>query len=189
MLEGCSLLLFALMLQPLSALITQQDNSPAFTLYVFAGLQGSLDLAAILSWGIGMRDYCADNNCLQSGFRTAIAGFLTNIIGTVLACGLYWRRNSYTEHLEIQQRKWCRVGVLASELLSFLLVLLSLAWPEWIRGSEWSGGLLRCEDCPYQAQRVGWDCFAGVVCDNQGASELCSLFSSLRDSGRTVTPT
>jgi len=188
-LEGCSLLLFALMVQPLCALISLQDSGPAFTLYTLAGLQGSLDLAAVLSWRIGMRNYCANDGCLQSGFRTAIAGFVTNIIATISACGLYWHRNSYAENIETPVRKWSKVGVLTSELLSFLLVLLSIGWPEWINGSEWSGGLLRCEDCPYQAQRVGWDCFAGVVCSQQDASELCSLFSSLRDSGRTVTPT
>lgn len=184
MLEGCSLLLFALTLQQFSSVLVKQDSGPAFSLYAMAGLQLSLDLAGVLSWRIGMRDYCSDGECLGSGFNTAIASFTMNVLGTGLVCWFYWHRESYPERLEIPQRKWINIGVVASELLAFVLVLMSIGWPEWVSGPQWSGGLLRCQDCPYQAQRVGWDCFAGVICSSQ--SRLCSFYSSLRDSGRLV---
>ena len=179
------------MLQSLCALITKQENEAAYTLYAQAGLQGGLDLAAILSWRVGMRDYCTDRECLQSGFSTALAGSLVNILGTSLVCALYWHYKPYFQPFQlIQRRKWTHVGVLSCQLLCFLLVLLSIGWPEWIQGAGWSGGLLQCQDCPYQAQRVGWDCYAGPLCTNsQANSPLCSLFSSLRDSGFTVFPT
>lgn len=175
------------MLQPLCSVLAKQDSGPAFSLYAMAGLQVSLDLAGVLSWRIVMKDYCSDGECLQPGLNTAIAGFAMNVLATGLVCGLYWHRRPYPERLEIIHRKWTQIGVLTSELLAFLLVLLSIGWPEWVSGPKWSGGLLRCQDCPYQAQRVGWDCFAGVICSSQ--SRLCSFYSSLRDSGRLVFPT
>lgn len=167
------------MLQPLY-------SGPAFLVYTFAGLQVLCSLAASLTWIVTMQGQ--SHFSFQFASTCSLIASICNLIWTVFLCGVYYTRSEYSALCALNAPgKWAFRIALGTQFAGFGCLLVSLSELQWVQGQDWTGGLFRCFDCPYQTERVGWDCFTGVLCtDNTPQTALCEVFSVLRDAGHSV---
>ena len=97
----------------------------------------------------------------------------------------------------LSMKVWMRV-LFVMHLAVYFFAISGVLTVNWVKREsqteEWSGGLLRCDTCPFTSEQgvlltQGWDCLSGWLCNFDTASGQCKLFSHIRDAGRNVNAT
>jgi hypothetical protein len=80
--------------------------------------------------------------------------------------------------------------VLLLQCISLGLIFTSMYIDNWVKRDavhvSLVGGLLECVDCDQLNRHLGWDCFAGFMCDIDSDLGYCLMYEDLKEAGRVV---
>lgn len=209
-LEILALVAGILLLEKLLAFILNRDYGNPTSLYAFGTLMAVLHFLATLLW-FGLTEASFSSDCVESenvqdgqvvmcasiGPALALAGVFFSSGTVVTFIAVFYKRTHDLLKLGVESGVVCNVStktwmivVLGLQFIGASLICFSIYIDNWIKRDSdeisFRGGLLQCNDCDLIYEDLGWDCFAGFMCDIDSTLGYCTMYEDLKDAGRTV---
>lgn len=198
-----------MLLQRFFAYLLDRDYGAPKLMYILATLVLSAHTTALAAYfsltRVSFTAQCSSelslgsDLCVEVGLVIAISAGVAQFLMLPLIISSFWHRSKSRDSgvwitsprvCCCSTRVWMRLCFLLHVLIYCIGVSCVLS-EKWVsrssQGGLWNGGLLRCQDCPFNSEITGWDCIAGWLCNFDSASGQCKLFKRLREAGRGVT--
>jgi hypothetical protein len=212
-LELLALVAALLLLEKLLAFQLRRDYGSPVSLYAFAILMAVFHFLATVLWfgitGANISTECLKElvvkdgqvlMCASIGPALALLGVGMTVVTVVTFLVTFSQRTHDCIKIGVETGVVCRVStqtlmsiVLGLQWLCTGLICYSIYIDTWVRreteDNDIEGGLLECKNCDILFKDLGWDCFAGFMCDIDSSLGYCVLYENLKDAGRIVRDT
>mmetsp|Transcript_15830 Transcript_15830/g.28971 ORF Transcript_15830/g.28971 Transcript_15830/m.28971 type:complete len:442 (-) Transcript_15830:720-2045(-) len=206
-LEVLAIVSALILVEKVLAYILNRDYGYSASLYALAALMFLLHLLATLLWfGLSEATFhaeCGRPNkitekpvlCATTGPAVAVAGVVVSGLSAVTFVVIFYRREIDKVKIVAETSRLCNMGtklwmkvVLCLLLVNLTMIAVSVASPFWVKrtsnNSPFTGSLLKCDGCDHEYQYIGWDCFAGFICDIDSDYGECVMYKNLKLAGR-----
>jgi hypothetical protein len=212
-LEIFALVAALLLFEKLLAFLLRRDYGSPTSLYAFAILMAVFHFLATVLWfgitGAHFSTDCLDDlniqdgevlMCASTGPALALGGVGMTVVTVVTFLVTFSQRTHDCIKIGVETGVVCKVStqtlmstVLGLQWLCTGLICYSIYIDTWVRRdtdhTDIEGGLLECNNCDALFKDLGWDCFAGFMCDIDSTLGYCVMYENLKDAGRIVRDT